>query len=105
LASFILRQEGWTKLIDGLFGHFVLEQVCDATWTKCSKNQKKMLTDMHKKGEPITYSKAEIVKMVQRRVHDCEVTIGYSSGALSSSGAASSSAVPAPPAPVNSEFD
>ena len=109
LASFILKQEGWTKLIDGLFGHFVVEQVADATWTKCSKNQKKMLTDMHKKGEPITYSAADIVKMVQSRVHDCEVTIGYSSGyssgALSSSGAASSSAVPAPPAPVNSEFD
>jgi len=105
LASYILKQIGWANLIEGLFAHFVVDKVADATWTKCSKNQQKMLSGMHKKNEPITYTKEQVVDMVQRRVHDCEVTIGWSSSAFSSSGAASSSAVAAPESPSDSQFD
>ena len=64
----VFNQEHSENLIDGLFGHFVLDQVSPESWSNMTDNEKQLLQEMAKGGEKIDYDLQKVQEMMGKRV-------------------------------------
>ena len=78
----VFTQQDWNNLLDGLFAHFVYEQVAESSLKAMSKNERKMLWGMTKTGEVLEYTAGEVMDLMARRVR---LTAGKATHPASSS--------------------
>ena len=64
----VFNQDDWEHLIDGLFGHFVIDQVAPESWSNMTDNEKQLLQEMAKGGEKIDYDLQKVQDLMGKRV-------------------------------------